>query len=109
MSWEWSHTAEAYEAAKENVKSQPREWLAVVFAEWRASQNRKGQVTQEFKEKKYARAMKFANDPEKITTEALATMICENMEQLRTCTNGGYEAYACPFGCMGHLVSFNEE
>ena len=34
MTWEWSHTDEAYAAVHEQLLAKPREWLIEVYAEW---------------------------------------------------------------------------
>ena len=37
MVWEWSHSTEAYAAVQQNIHVQTRDWLAVVYAEWKAA------------------------------------------------------------------------
>ena len=34
MTWEWSHTAEGYAAAYENLHDLPHEELVIIAAEW---------------------------------------------------------------------------
>jgi hypothetical protein len=109
MAWEWSHTEEAYAAVEHNIRQQPREWLEVVFAEWRAAQDNKGNVqtgTHNFNQKKYERALAYAKNPE-VTNERLADFIWEKANELRICTNGGWQAWCCPSGCGCHLVPFD--
>lgn len=107
MAWSWSHTHEAYVNAENNLKALDRETLVVIFAEWRASMNRKGEYTDDFDQRRYDRALRWASDPNNITTEGLAEFIWERMNELRTCTNGGWEAHCCPYGCGCHMVSFS--
>ena len=38
MAWSWSHSNEAYSAAEQNVQSQDREWLEIVYGEWHAAE-----------------------------------------------------------------------
>lgn len=103
MAWSWSHTAEAYENACENVHNRDRAWLEVVYAEWHACQS-PSEDSEEFNQRKYNTALRRAK---KLPTDVLADYIWERMSEYATCTNGGYEAYACPYGC--HLVSFDHE
>lgn len=60
----------------------------------------------------------YASDPQQTMRQArrdatdsvrrsLAESIWSRMEELATCTNGGWEAYCCPFGCGPHMVSFS--
>lgn len=104
MSWEWSHSAEAYDAVETNIRSQPREWLEIVYAEWRASQGKGGAFTDQFDERKYGRALAFAKR-EDVSDELLMESIIGWTNELRTCTNGGWMAHCCPFGC--HMVPFD--
>jgi len=112
MAWQWSHTPEAYSNVEANIKAKPREWLEVVFAEWRASQNKRGipprTGTHKFNERKYNRALAYAKRPD-ITAEWLAEFIWQMTQDLATCTNGGWEAWCCPFGCGCHTVPFELE
>lgn len=107
MAWSWSHTHEAYVNAENNLKALEREKLVVIFAEWRASQNRKGEYTDDFDKRRYERALRWASDPNNISDEALAEFIWERASELATCDNGGFNAWMCPFGCGCHTVSFS--
>ena len=98
MVWEWSHTEEAISTARENLENKDRKWLEVVYAEWFTAKN--------FSDKKYEKGLKEAK---KLDTEALIDYIWEKMSELRNCTNGGWEAWACPFGCLCHMISFSPE
>lgn len=109
MTWEWSHTNEAYAYAESQVRAQRREWLEVVFAEWRANQSNRGRQDyvcgERFDNRRYERALAFAKNPE-VAEEQLADFIWERMSEQAHCTNGGHQAHACPFGCVPHLVDF---
>jgi hypothetical protein len=109
MTWSWGHTAEAYTNARNNVFRKPREWLAVVFAEWRAAQNKHGVVTDHnsFNRRKYDRALVWASNPDNIDDESLADQIWTWMEEQADCDNGGWQAHSCPSGCPCHYVTFS--
>jgi hypothetical protein len=111
MAWSWSHAAEAYAYAQEQVQKQDRSWLEVVFAEWRAGQEKGGvinPVSTNFHQRKYDRALKYAKAlPPGLGDEVLAEFVWEKMSEFATCTNGGWEAWCCPFGCMSHMVPFS--
>lgn len=109
MVWEWSHSPEAYEAVRHNISKMSREKLEVIYAEYRASQDKKGNIqtgTNNFDERKYNRALKYAKD---LDLGLLVEAVSKWTENLRLCTNGGYKAWCCPFGCDPHMVSFDEE
>ena len=103
MAWEWSHTTEAYVNACDNVHNRDRDWLMVVYAEWEAKSD-PNRVANGFSQRKYKRALGHAK---KLPNDVLADYIWEKMEEQRLCTNGGHNAWACPWGC--HLVSFDHE
>jgi hypothetical protein len=103
MAWSWSHTTTAYENVRENVHNKDREWLEVAFAEWHACTN-PHEACDEFNTRKYNAALKRARN---LPQDVLADYIWERMSDYAVCTNGGWDAYACPSGC--HLVSFDYE
>lgn len=105
MTWEWGHAVEAYAAAQRNVQAKPKEWLEKVYAEWQALGSAE-EFPGSFDQAAYTVALKEAAG---LTDDVLADRIWENMESLRFCTNGGWDAWACPFGCGCHMVSFTEE
>jgi len=122
MAWSWSHTDEAYYNAEQNTRKAEREWLEVCWAEIQsykedlAEQNaervRNGEEPelypvchdQYFSNLKYEAARVKAKLK---CRESLADEIWEYARERRTCTNGGWEAYCCPFGC--HMVSFDSK
>lgn len=107
MTWEWSHTNEAYAAVEQNIRDMDREKLEVIYAEWRASQDKRGNFqtgTNNFDERKYNRALAYAK---KLDLCLLVEAVIEWTSQLRNCTNGGWLAWCCPFGCDTHMVPFD--
>lgn len=103
MAWEWSHTAEAYEAAQANMEALDRETREVIASEWLATPNG---FSIDMDMKRYWKATCRVKT---WTDEKLNEFIWANMENLATCTNGGYEAYCCPHGCGPHLVAFSRK
>jgi len=83
--WEWSHTAEALAAARQNVHALEKETLLEILEEWHD-----GELPNHFYD---------------LPTDVLANAVWEKMENQRTCSNGGHEAYCCPSGC--HTVPFD--
>ena len=101
MSWSWSHTTEAYACAQKQVQEMPREKLEVIYAEWNARIPDDGEG---LNQEAYAKALAFAKThPE----DLLADFIWEKMEEQAICTNGGWEAWVCPYGCGCHMVPFS--
>lgn len=100
MAWSWSHTNEAYANAYNNLHNQPREWLNVCIAEWNAEkQLHAGKLA------RYPKSLAWA---ESLPADDIAAdFIWEKMEVQATCDNGGFNAWACPFGC--HTVTFDCE
>lgn len=99
--WEWSHSPEAYDTARANVQAKDREWLEVVFAEWHASPAPKLQENKN-RGSKYNIALAKAK---KLSEDALADFIWDKMSKQRVCSEGGHNAYCCPYYC--HTVPFS--
>src|SRR5262249_48950571 len=102
MAWSWSHTAEAYSNARENLENQDREFLDVCLAEWQGSRD-VGYYRRELSPR-YEKSLQWARRQD---AWLLVDIIWEQMEQQATCDNGGWNAWCCPFGC--HTVSFSCE
>ena len=103
MAWEWSHTDDAYINARENLNALSRDDVKIIYSEIKAYQKTEYMVNDAwFKTLKYelARAHKFA-------TNTLIEFIWDFMGDFRTCDNGGFNAWCCPYGC--HTVSFDKE
>lgn len=114
MAWEWSHTNEAYHAAERNLRKQSLKWLRVVYCEWAANSPRKPYDPDDedyesgFDIKVYNETLAHLKKGKpSLTKEELADYIWERMSDQSTCENGGFEAWACPFGCGCHLISFS--
>src|SRR5262245_48025360 len=101
MAWEWSHTPEAYSDAYENLGKLPHGELAVIWAEWRAWDGNSfaPQLKRGYKSR--------LREAKRLPADILADSIWEKAEELRTCENGGWDAWVCPFGC--HTVPFSCE
>lgn len=107
MAWEWSHTAEAYDNAHENVRKLDPETLAVIYAEWRVTTSGpRGRFCTE----RYPLALLGArNRIARLGADYVADVIFEWMSEQALCENGGHFAWACPHGCGCHMVSFDRE
>ena len=99
MAWSWSHTHEAYCNARAQIEQSPRDWLEVCYAEIRVEVPDDGES--QLDEGLYARALTQAKG---LPSDVLADAIWEYASELQTCTNGGWEAWCCPWGC--HTVPF---
>ncbi len=101
MTWEWSHTDEAYANVRAQILAQDTEWLRVCWAEVKA------RVPDEdsedgFDQEKYAEALiKAAALPDDLLADDIERFASEQA----LCTNGGWEAWCCPWGC--HSVTFD--
>ena len=103
MAWSWSHTQEAYAACRDNLMCYtPKGTLNVIFAEWEAHKKPDDGDDENFDVAEYHAALKKAR---RTARAELADHIWERMEEQATCTNGGHQAWACPFGC--HEISFD--
>ena len=105
--WEWSHTQDAYDNAEFNLRALPKETLEIIFAEWRASQEKHEssellKLDPNFDLKKYDKALKYAKT---LSDDDLCDFIWEKTSEQATCENGGFDAWVCPYGC--HRVSFS--
>lgn len=126
MTWEWSHTQEAYDYARENLELLDLDTRIEILAEIRAAQ----EVTQTTGTPiydvdssvglsdligVYERSIRDSmsedrvdGSPPRMTEEMLNDAIWEFAEEIRRCTNGGWEAHLCPFGCGSHMVYFSD-
>lgn len=108
MAWEWSHSAEGLDYARNYLAEnmlQPE--LVVIAAEWATYEHSQAdEDAPEFDQEFYDGRLKFYD---KLPVDVLAEAIWEKMEQLRTCDNGGAKLWACPYGCAGHKIPVGEE
>ena len=108
MAWSWSHTAEAYQNARDNFLELPPSTLRVILAEWAAAK-RNEYGGYDFNLRKYRKAIRENYRLERRLgphiLESLAEDCWNKIEELATCDNGGFDCWVCPFGC--HTVSFD--
>lgn len=109
MAWSWSHTEEAYENARLNTHDLSQEELAVILAEWDATTpdedyGYSGGDLNDFDSEAYERALV---ERLKLPQDELAAKVWDLACDLRTCDNGGWNAWLCPYGC--HTVPFDRE
>ena len=109
MAWEWSHSAEALDAAMRNVQDLPKNTLLEILSEWQyhdmeqAIENDEDEATDHFP----APSFDLPDHIKALTADVLPDLVWERMESLATCSNGGHAAWCCPDGC--HTVSFDLE
>ena len=109
MSWSWSHSVEAYQAAENNMRDLPLEKLVIILAEWKAAEPDEDGDTG-FDQEKYTDAIHSIQSELEAGTlykDMIEDDIWKRMSEQATCTNGGHEAHCCPFGCGCHLVGFD--
>jgi hypothetical protein len=90
MAWEWSHTEEAYDYAREQLGKRPRKELMEIGKEWKSKLH-----------------IRLALTP--MSDDCLADWIWEQASGYgagRTCSNGGGELWMCPEGC--HTVDLDD-
>lgn len=106
MAWSWSHTLEAYLEADEKLKSKSRGWLEETLAEIRTYEDC-SRVDREqgclsvcpddyFDEALFREHRKSVS---LLPGDVLADEIWSWAEEWRTCSNGGWALYMCPYGC----------
>lgn len=92
MSWAWNHTEEAYENARQNVQLLAKKTLICIL--------------QEKEQAGKPPSFRLNWNPRNSPKDVLADMVWQRMLSLRTCDNGGHNAWCCPYGC--HTVSFDK-
>jgi hypothetical protein len=102
MVWQWSHTADGIDNVRTRLELQSRRWLVTVYAEWQARICHEDEED-EFCDRKYRAARREARPLDDV---ALIDAVWDSMCELQYCENGGHEAWACPFGCGCHTLSF---
>ena len=96
MTWEWSHSAEAYDFARDYLSERvPQSELAVIAAEWDVFERSEADEDAPAFDQKF-----YADQPSSV----LAEKIWGKMEVLRSATNGGHSFWGCPYGCSSHLI-----
>ncbi len=109
MAWEWSHTPEAYAHAEREIDTLPTKVVATIWAEWKA--HTVGEYFDGgFDERVYGREFRRAwSLMRRGFQDRLRDDIKRLMAEQELCTSGGWEAWACPFGCGCHTVSFGPD
>lgn len=107
MAMEWSHSAEGIDNARDNLAKLDTTELIVIYAEWRAAQGKHGDISwnPRLDQRKYKRALPYATKLAELSHDALVNFIWDKAAELRTCDNGGFELWMCPFGCGCHMVT----
>lgn len=103
MAWSWSHTPEAYDNAHDNLLDLPVDTLRVIYKEWRTHILSVGQDDAAWLAT-YENASNFTEMSD-MTNREIADAIWEWANEQRTCDNGGWNAWMCPYGC--HTVPFD--
>ena len=89
MAWEWSHTTEALNNAYYNVCGLSKRKLVGIMMCW---------FLEDFPDEPLRGQKKKRREYNQLSQDVLAEAVWERASELRTCTNGGYEAYLDPDG-----------
>jgi hypothetical protein len=104
MAWEWSHTEEAYENVRENIKNVGGDTKMVVYAEWQAWHV--NHSDEELDDTSWCGDCynNVINNPENLPSD-IDQVIYDKARNYTTCDEGGFMAWICPYGC--HVVPFD--
>jgi len=114
MTWEWSHTEDAYGYAEEQLKKLPRTVLTEIAHEWAAYVNGKASEKHEADHEDDETIPPFTPP---IAGNSILHMGCSELSDFiwehasswdhgRRASNGGHELYLCPDGC--HSVDLRD-
>jgi hypothetical protein len=110
MAWEWSHSADAYEYARDRLYKLSCQKLRVIWAEWQVKLAEPEEDTgwDQWDQEVYDAALKEATELTKKASykQILADDVWDWMVDQATCDNGGFNAWCCPYGCGCHTVPF---
>jgi hypothetical protein len=95
MTWEWSHTQEAYDQAYGVLWQKDPVYLRMCFAEWYAYDTHKDGS---FDTIAYAEA---SDTVKSLSRYTIVNTIWDRASELRDCSNGGHVLYMCPYHCHG--------
>lgn len=109
MSWEWSHTVEGQQNARANLASMGRGDLAEIYSEIKVANfdSETGEYVEAWTKADCRKAARFTKQAMEMPSDVLVDFIWDFMCEFRTCDNGGFNAYCCPYGC--HTVPFDRE
>ena len=115
MTWDWSHTQEAYDNVYYNISQLSLETLREIATEIKTYQDMLAQRPERVIEGLSDREIlwhpelheMYLEQVNKLPADILVDLIYKFAAEQAECTNGGYEAYVCPYGC--HSVSFNRD
>jgi hypothetical protein len=118
MTWNWNHTPEAYDNVYYNISQLPLEILIEIAAEittytmvtefnnklfFYLEENNNSTNWNKELYTKFLTNTKFNESNKHYLVDFIFKFASEQAE----CTNGGHEAFVCPYGC--HLVSFSRK
>jgi len=108
MSWSWSHTFAAYCYAKGELQEFDRSTLLEILAEWRMhDRHPDNDAAWPDQWPKALAAVTRLN--EDVCTQSLVERVWDRASTQKTCDNGGWNAWMCPYGCHCHCVDFGPE
>jgi hypothetical protein len=112
MTWNWSHTQEAYDNVYYNISQLSIETLQVIAAEIKTYQDmlaqRPGRVIEGLPDRENLWHPELHDSYlEKVKGLPVDVLVHFIYEFASEQANGGHEAYICPYGC--HTVSFSRE
>lgn len=130
MAWSWSHTADAYVYAESRLRKKSQKHMAEIWAEWktwtRAQEEKLEEAREEARENDWVEPDQVSESGafdqnyyrtqlkeawaiiKRVGKDTLADDVWTLASEYATCTNGGHEAYMCPYGCGCHMVPFGE-
>lgn len=104
MTWSWSHTQEAYDQARINLMAiTDEEWIDECWLEWQA--HKPDAEDADFEGFSQEAVEEADRTKEQVDSNDKKEYIWDQASELRDCTNGGWLAHMCPYGC--HTVSFS--
>jgi hypothetical protein len=104
--WGWSHTPDAYENARTNMRDWTTDQLHEIYREWIMKDKGKHVLDYDPGRKAPYPDIKLPTtaDGTPLADDLIADYIWERAEKQALCDDGGAEAWVCPFGC--HTVPF---
>jgi len=104
MAWQWSHSQEAYQNVREQIKILDVETLATILAEW----SEYGRFQNPDYEDSFGELYnKDLNTFRNLPLDVLSDVVWDRASELSLCTNGGWLAHLCPYGCGCHMSPFD--